>query len=50
MSFMQAIDLIKAEPDDEKVSVSSRFYEQFDSNSDAFDQMLVAEEEVSMEK
>ena len=50
LSFMQAIDLIKAEPDDEKVSVSSRFYEQFDSNSDAFDQMLVAEEEVSMEK
>lgn len=50
MSFMQAIDFIKAEPDDEKVSVSSRFYEQFDSNSDAFDQMLVAEEEVSMEK
>lgn len=50
MSFMQVIDLIKAEPDDEKVSVSSRFYEQFDSNSDAFDQMLVAEEEVSMEK
>lgn len=50
MSFVQAIDLIKAEPDDEKVSVSSRFYEQFDSNSDAFDQMLVAEEEVSMKK
>lgn len=50
MSFMQAIDLIKAEADDEKVGVSSKFYEQFDSNSDAFDQMLVAEEEVSMEK
>ena len=47
---MQAIDLIKAEPDDAKVSVSSKFYEHFDSNSTAFDQMLVAEEEVSTEK
>lgn len=50
LSFMQAIDLIKAEPDDAKVSVSSKFYEHFESNSTAFDQMLVAEEEVSTEK
>lgn len=50
LSFMQTIDLIKAEPDDAKVSVSSKFYEHFDSNSTAFDQMLVAEEEVSTEK
>ena len=50
LSFMQAIDLIKAERDDAKVSVSSKFYEHFDSNSIAFDQILVAEEEVSTEK
>ncbi len=50
LSFMQAIDLIEAEPDDAKVSVSSKFYEHFDSNSTAFDQMLVEEEEVSTEK
>ena len=50
LCFKQAIDLIKAEPDDAKVSVSSKFYEHFDSNSTAFDQMLVAEEEVSTEK
>ena len=50
LSFMQAIDLIKADPDDETVSVTSKFYEQFDSNSLAFYQMLVAEEEVSVEK
>lgn len=50
LSFMQAIDLIKAEPDDAKVSVASNFYEYFDSNSIAFDQMLVEEEEVSTEK
>nr|WP_318685701.1 helicase-related protein [uncultured Acetatifactor sp.] len=50
LSFMQAIDLIKAEPADAKVSVSSKFYEHFESNSTAFDQMLVAEKEVSTEK
>ena len=48
--FMQAIELIKAEPDDARISVSSKFYEHFDNNSTAFDQMLVAEEEVSTEK
>lgn len=50
LSFMQAIDLIKAEPNDKKVSVSSKYYEHFENNSIAFDQMLVAEEEVSTEK
>ena len=50
LSFMQAIELIKAEPDDARISVSSKFYEHFDNNSTAFDQMLVAEEEVSTEK
>lgn len=50
LSFMQAIELIKAELDDARISVSSKFYEHFDNNSTAFDQMLVAEEEVSTEK
>ena len=50
LSFMQAIDLIKAESDDTKVSVSSTFYEHFDSNNIAFDRMLEEEEEVSTEK
>ncbi len=50
LTFMQAIDLIKSEPDDQKISVSSGFYNQFDKNSVAFDEMLVADEEVSTEK
>lgn len=50
LSFMQAIELIKAEPEDDKVNISSRFYEQFELNSEAFDQMLVADDEVSTEK
>lgn len=50
LSFMQAIELIKAEPDDKKVTVSSQFYEHFDKNNTAFDEMLIAEEEVSAEK
>ena len=50
LTFMQAIELIQAEPDDAKVGVSSHYYEHFDKNSIAFDEMLVAEEEVSTEK
>lgn len=50
LTFMQAIELIKAKPDDEKISISSNFYEHFNNNSTAFDQMLAEEEEVSTEK
>ncbi len=50
MSFMEAIRLIQSEPDEKKASIGSDFYEQFDKNSDAFDQMLVEEEMVSTEK
>ncbi len=50
LSFMQAIDLIKAEPNDPKASVSGDFYDQLGKNSIAFDNLLLAEEEVSTEK
>lgn len=50
LTFMQAIDLIKAEPNDVKISVPSKFFKHFDRNSAAFDQMLIAEKEVSAEK
>ena len=50
MSFMKAIRLIQSEPDEKNASIGSDFYEQFDKNSDAFDQMLVEEEMVSTEK
>ena len=50
LSFMQAIELIKADPNDPKVSVSSDYYDHFGKNSTAFDDMLIAEEEVTTEK
>lgn len=50
LSFMQAIDLIKSNQDDKKESISSKFYEHFDSNSNAFDEMLIADDIVSTEK
>lgn len=50
LSFMQAIDYIKAEPDEPKASVAGDYYSHFGKNSIAFDEMLVAEEEVTTEK
>lgn len=49
LSFMQAIALIKAEPDDKKIGVAGDFYKHFSQNDAAFDKMLTAEEEVSTE-
>lgn len=50
LSFMQAIDYIKAEPDVPITTVSGDYYSHFDKNSVAFDELLVAEEEVTTEK
>ena len=50
LTFMEAIRLIKSEPDDPKASIGGDFYDQYDKNSDAFDEMLVEEETVSTEK
>lgn len=50
LSFMEAIRLIQSEPDDPKVNVGSDFYDQYDKNSDAFDEMLVEEETITTEK
>lgn len=50
LSFMQAIEYIRSEPDDCKVTVPSTFYQHFNNNDAAFDQLLVAEEEVTIEK
>lgn len=49
LSFMQAIALIKAEPDDKKIGIAGDFYKHFSQNDAAFDKMLTAEEEVSTE-
>ncbi len=50
MSFLEAISLIKSEPDETKVHIGRDYYDHYERNSDAFDQMLVEEEVVSTEK
>lgn len=50
ITFMQAIEMIKSALEDNKISVSADFYNHFDLNNIAFDNMLVEEEEVSTEK
>lgn len=50
LTFMEAIKYIESNPEDEKISVGHDFYDQFDRNSDAFDDMLLEEEAVSLEK
>lgn len=50
LSFMQAMDLLKAEPDESAVQIPAIFYQQLNQNNAAFDQMLVAADEVSTEK
>lgn len=49
ITFMDAIPYIQAEPDEQKISVGSSFYEEFDQNDTAFDEMLTEEKEVSLE-
>ena len=48
--FMEAIDYIKAEPDETKIKVFSSFYDQIENNSQAFNSMLEKEKEISVEK
>lgn len=50
LTFMQAIEHIKSEPDDKKISVPSCYYDALEKNSIAFDEMLIEEEEVTIEK
>lgn len=50
LSFMQAITFIEAALRDKKMAIGKDFYVQFKQNEEAFDHMLVADEEVSTEK
>lgn len=50
LSFMEAIKLIESAPDEKKIGVGSDYYDQYDKNSNAFDNMLIEEEAVSIEK
>ncbi len=50
LSFMEAIRLIESDSETQKTHIGSKFYQQFDSNSAAFDDMLTEEETVSAER
>lgn len=50
LTFMQAIEHIKSEPDVKKISVPSCYYDALEKNSLAFDEMLIEEDEVTIEK
>lgn len=50
LSFMDAIKIIECEPDEPKLRVAGPYYSQLKFNSNAFDDMLIAEEEISLEK
>lgn len=47
ISFMDAIEYIKCEPDEEKVSVGKNYFGHYDSNNEAFDYSLVEEEVIT---
>jgi len=49
LSFMDAISFIKAESDEPAAAVASKYYSQLEKNSNAFDEMIVEEEEASSE-
>lgn len=50
LTFMEAIKYIQAEPDDEKISVGSNYYDHYDKNSTAFDEYLMEEDTITTEK
>lgn len=50
LSFIEAIKYIETEKDVYKENVGTRYYDQFDSNNLAFDNMLTQEEEITTEK
>ena len=47
LTFMEAIDYIKAEPEDTNVRIGGNYFDHYAKNSEAFDDMLIAEDEVS---
>ncbi len=50
MTFMEAIKLIEAKPDDPKIPVGGEYYAHLALNETAFDNMVIEDEAVSIEK
>ena len=45
--FMDAIEYIKCEPDEEKISVGKNYFNHYDANNEAFDYSLIEEEVIT---
>lgn len=50
ISFIDAIDYLKCEPDEKKLAVGKNYFDHYDSNNDAFDKSLVEEEIITTAK
>ena len=50
LTFIDAINLIKSEPDESKTTIDGLYYEQLEQNDRAFDEMLLQDQEVSVER
>ena len=50
LSFMEAIKKIECPEDEPKLTVAGVYYDHLKMNSKAFDEMLIAEEEITVEK
>ena len=50
LTFMQAVELIKCEPDELHLRINSEYYNQLNANSDAFDELVIAETAITGEK
>ncbi len=50
LTFMEAIKMIEATPDTKRASIGGMYYDHLKVNSEAFDNMLVEEEEITIEK
>ena len=50
VSFIDAIDYLKCEPDEKKLAVGKNYFDHYDSNNDAFDKSLVEEEIITTAK
>ena len=47
ITFVDAVSYLKCEPDEPRISVGNTYFEHYDSNSQAFDYSLMAEEVIS---
>ena len=50
ISFMEAVKYLECEPDEERINVGSRYYDDYAANNDAFDASLVQDEVIEVGK